>query len=127
MIAAVGAGMSIAKSRRQFLESAGFGSAALLGTSWLSAARAAAERTPPDLIVINAKVATMDPAMPSAEAFAVRGDRFMAVGSTSDMKSLAGPKTRTYDAKCIKNTPNNNKTHKHNNNNQHNKEQVGNP
>jgi hypothetical protein len=109
----MGAMMSIAKSRRQFLESAGFGSAALLGSSWASAAQAAAERTPPDLIVINAKVTTMDAGMPSAEGFAVRGDRFMAVGSTADMKSLAGPKTRTYDAKGMMITPGFNDTHNH--------------
>ena len=45
-------------------------------------------------MVINAKVTTMDPAMPAAEAFAVRVGRFPAVGCTTDMKSLAGPKTR---------------------------------
>jgi len=41
-------------------------STALPGLSWASAARAAAERTPPDLIVINAKIATMDPTRQSA-------------------------------------------------------------
>ncbi len=70
-----------------------------MGSSWLSAARAAIDNPPPDQIVINAKVTTMDPAMPAAEAFAVRAGRFLAVGSTADIKSLAGPKTRTYDAK----------------------------
>ena len=95
----MGVVMSIAKSRRQFLESAGFGTAALMGSSWLAAAKAAAENPPPDLIVTNAKVTTMDPAAPAAEAFAVRSGRFLAVGSTADIKSLAGPKTRTYDAK----------------------------
>ena len=40
-----------------------------------------------------------DKATPKAEAFAVLGDRFLAVGSTTDIKALAGPKTRIYDAK----------------------------
>ncbi len=109
----MGAIMSIAKSRRQFLEATGFGTAALMGSSWLSAARAAADNPPPDLVVINAKVTTMDPATPAAEAFAVRAGRFLAVGNTADMKSLAGPKTRTYDAKGMMVVPGFNDTHNH--------------
>ena len=34
-----------------------------------------------DLIVLNARVFTIDPAMPRAEAFAVKDGRFIAVGS----------------------------------------------
>ncbi len=91
--------MSIRQSRRVFLEGAGFGAAGLMGSSWFDFARAAEENATPDLVVINAKVTTMDDAVPRAEAFAIRADRFIAVGSTTDMKSLAGPKTRIYDAK----------------------------
>ena len=36
----------------------------------------------PDLVVVNAKVYTVDPAAPRAEAFAVNGGRFIAVGSS---------------------------------------------
>ena len=36
--------------------------------------------------------------MPRAEAFAVSGGRFVAVGSTSDIKNLAGKNTQTFDA-----------------------------
>ena len=53
--------MNIRHSRRRFLESVGFGGAVLAGSSWLAAARAAEENPTPDLIVINAKVTTMDP------------------------------------------------------------------
>jgi predicted amidohydrolase YtcJ len=105
--------MSIIRSRRAFLESTGFATAALGTSSWLSFARAAEEDATPDLIVINAKVTTMDPARPSAQAFAVKGGRFIAVGSTTDMKSLAGPKTRTYDAKGMFITPGFADTHNH--------------
>ena len=103
--------MSMKLRRRSFLESVGFSTAALLGSSW--AAQAIEENPTPDLIVINAKVTTMDPAKPSAEAFAVRAGRFTAVGSTADIKSLAGPKTRTYDAKGMMVTPGFNDTHNH--------------
>jgi predicted amidohydrolase YtcJ len=101
--------MSIAKSRRAFLESAGF-TAAMMAAPWDAWAD---DKTPPDLIVINAKVTTMDPAQPTAQAFAVRDDRFIAVGSTTDIKALAGPKTRTYDAKGGFITPGFGDTHNH--------------
>jgi predicted amidohydrolase YtcJ len=70
----------------------------LLGGSarWSSAGTRSAD---PDLVVINAKVYTMDPAAPRAEAFATIGGRFVAVGRSADMRSLAGKKTQTFDAK----------------------------
>ncbi len=102
--------MSILKNRRAFLEGCGFTAATVTGSSFAAWAQ---EKAPPDLIVINAKVTTMDPAMPSAQAFAVRGGRFTAVGSTTDIKSLAGPKTRTYDAKGSFITPGFIDTHNH--------------
>jgi predicted amidohydrolase YtcJ len=102
--------MSILKSRRAFLETSGF-TAAIVGASGWGAW--ADDKAPADLIVINAKVTTMDPAQPMAQAFAVRGGRFMAVGSTTDMKSLAGPRTRTYDAKGAFITPGFVDTHNH--------------
>ncbi|HEX4104686.1 MAG TPA: amidohydrolase family protein, partial [Rhizomicrobium sp.] len=105
--------MTIMQSRRRFLESAGFAGAALAATSWRDAARAAADNPAPDLVVINAKVTTMDPAAPRAEAFAVRGGRFFAVGSSADIKAMAGAKTRTYDAKGMTVVPGFNDTHNH--------------
>lgn len=52
----------------------------------------------PDLIIVNAAVRTMDDAQLEAEAVAVSGNHIAAVGSTSEIKSLAGPKTRVIDA-----------------------------
>ena len=52
-----------------------------------------------DLIVTNANVYTVDTAMPRAEAFAVKGGRFVAVGTNSAIKALAGKNTQTLDAK----------------------------
>jgi predicted amidohydrolase YtcJ len=51
-----------------------------------------------DTIIINAVVHTMDPAQPTAEAVAVYGNRIVAVGSTKDIRKLAGPNTRTINA-----------------------------
>jgi predicted amidohydrolase YtcJ len=105
--------MSTLRNRRAFLESAGFSAAMLTGSSWISYARAAEDKIAPDLIVINAKVTTMDDAKPRAEAFAILGDRFMAVGNTTEIKSLAGPKTRVYDAKGMMVVPGFIDTHNH--------------
>jgi len=52
-----------------------------------------------DTIIINAVVHTMDPAQPVAEAVAIYGNRIVAAGSTNDIRKLAGPNTRTIDAK----------------------------
>jgi len=51
----------------------------------------------PDEIFFNGKVITVDPAFRIAEAFAVKGDRFFAVGTNAAMKALAGPRTRLTD------------------------------
>jgi predicted amidohydrolase YtcJ len=67
----------------------------------------------PDLIVVNARVYTVDPAQPTAEAFAVKGDRFIAVGSTSDIRNLATPRTRVIDAGRMTITPGFIDTHCH--------------
>jgi predicted amidohydrolase YtcJ len=53
----------------------------------------------PDLVVFNAKVYTVDAQMPRAEAFAVKAGRFIAVGASDEIKSLAGRHTRTWDAR----------------------------
>ncbi|MFI5179635.1 MAG: amidohydrolase [Vicinamibacterales bacterium] len=53
----------------------------------------------PDLVVLNARVYTVDAASPRAEAFAVSGGRFTAVGSSSEIRALAGRRTQTFDAK----------------------------
>jgi predicted amidohydrolase YtcJ len=52
-----------------------------------------------DLLVLNAKIFTMDAASPRAEAFFVRGGRFAGVGTTAAMKTLAGSRAQTFDAK----------------------------
>ena len=52
-----------------------------------------------DLILINAKVYTVDTRIPRAEAFAATNSRFIAVGTNDEIRSLAGQDTRTIDAK----------------------------
>ncbi len=52
-----------------------------------------------DLIIINATVHTMDPARPAAQALAIIGNRIVAVGTTDEIKNLAGLNTRVIDAR----------------------------
>jgi predicted amidohydrolase YtcJ len=51
-----------------------------------------------DLIVANAKIATLDAASSLHQALAVRDGRLIAVGSAAQMQALTGPATRTVDA-----------------------------
>jgi predicted amidohydrolase YtcJ len=95
--------MSDRPSRRQFLGLTTAGLAGAFTPEWLRDARAVsrlAERAPePELVVIDAKVYTMDPRLPVAEAFAVKGGRFVAVGRSADIRGLAGKGTQLLDAK----------------------------
>jgi predicted amidohydrolase YtcJ len=95
--------MSDHSSRREFLGLTAAGLAATLTPEWLRDARGVsrfAERAPePELLVYNAKVYTMDAGVPVAEAFAVKGGRFVAVGKTADIRGLAGKGTQLFDAK----------------------------
>jgi len=51
-----------------------------------------------EMIISNARVLTMDPALPRAEAVAIGGGRILAVGSRAEVEALAGPGTRVVDA-----------------------------
>jgi len=52
-----------------------------------------------DLIIFNSKIHTMDQKQPTAEAVAIFGNRIVAIGTTSDIKRLAGAQTKQIDAK----------------------------
>ena len=71
--------------RRRFFVAASYAAAA--GISRLGAIRVAAAAAEPqdaNLVVFNAKVYTVDDAMPTAEAFAVTAGRIVAVGKTGE-------------------------------------------
>ncbi|MEH2549126.1 putative amidohydrolase YtcJ [Bradyrhizobium sp. AZCC 2262] len=53
----------------------------------------------PDTVYLNAKVITADKDFSIAEAVAIRGDRFLAVGKSSDIERLVGPDTTIVDLK----------------------------
>jgi predicted amidohydrolase YtcJ len=98
----------------------GVGLAWFAATPWMTkapkpllAAGFDADAQDADLVVTNAKVYTVDSAVPRAEAFAVKGNRFLAVGSTAEIKALAGKSTQTYDAKGMTIVPGFTDCHNH--------------
>lgn len=51
-----------------------------------------------DLVIINAKVWTVDDMRPEAEAIAIAGDRIVGVGYTTEVQTLLRPGGKTIDA-----------------------------
>lgn len=50
-----------------------------------------------DTVLINGRIATLDPSSPVANAVALRDGRFLAVGDEHAMRAHAGPATKTID------------------------------
>ena len=92
-------------SRREFVGLTGTGIAGFAGMPWLGSTASAEQAAPvgnspeADLVVVNATVYTVDAGRPRAEAFAVKAGRFIAVGTSDEMKALAGKNTQTIDAR----------------------------
>lgn len=54
---------------------------------------------PADTIYYNAKIITVNPAQPEAQAVAIRGNRFVSTGSNAEVLRLRGQTTRVIDLK----------------------------
>lgn len=65
--------------------------------SLLLAGCARVPEEPADLVLVDGVVWTGDPALPRAEALAVRGGRIFAVGSNDEVRALVGPATRVVE------------------------------
>jgi predicted amidohydrolase YtcJ len=78
-------------SRREFLAVAGV--SALGGCSGLLKTE-----EPADTLIVNGRIATLDPKQPNAEAIAIRGERIVAVGNPGELERYRGPNTRVIDA-----------------------------
>ncbi len=63
----------------------------------ISCSRAGSEMT--DLVLVNGSVWTLNPSQPWAEAVAVGGEKIMRVGSTAEIRKMAGEKTEVMDLK----------------------------
>ncbi|MCI0430250.1 MAG: amidohydrolase [Rhodospirillales bacterium] len=58
-----------------------------------------AEMTSPELILTNGRIATLNRTNPEAEAVAIAGGRFQAVGRVAEIMPLARPETEVIDLK----------------------------
>jgi predicted amidohydrolase YtcJ len=54
--------------------------------------------TAADMVIVNARIYTVNPQQPWADALAIVGDRIVAVGSMLDIAASRGPSTRAIDA-----------------------------
>lgn len=79
------------------MHAGGFGLAGL-ASAGLAGRALAAGSLAPEMIVYNAKVYTVDDANPTAQAFAVKGGRFIAVGTNDEIKGFANASTKQIDA-----------------------------
>jgi predicted amidohydrolase YtcJ len=68
---------------------------------------------PPDLILHNANIVTLDSARPRARALSVTGERIVAVGDDKTILGTAGPKTVTVDGRGLTVLPGFNDNHLH--------------
>src|SRR6185295_811576 len=68
----------------------------------------------PDVIYYNARVVTVDDQFSYAQAVAIAGDRFSAVGTNESVRRLAGPNTRQVDLRGMTVVPGLTDNHLHN-------------
>src|SRR5688572_33341213 len=70
-------------------------------------------QTPADLVLLNGAVLTVDRNDSVAQAVAITGGRISAVGTTAQIKAMAGPKTEVIDLRGRAVTPGLIDTHVH--------------
>src|SRR5580658_9285046 len=100
-------------SRRNVLAAASSNVVSAMASAVRSPSRAQQSEASPNLIVHNAKVTTLQSDRPEAEAFAVRGERIVAVGSVAEIIDLRAPNTRVIDAGGRRVIPGLNDNHMH--------------
>jgi len=68
-----------------------------IGLAGSIAVRPSGQTTPPDTILVNGHIITVDPNASTAQAVAIAGGKFTAVGSDSTIRALAGAGTAVID------------------------------
>src|SRR5262245_7374881 len=104
------------RSRREFMGLTAGAVATSIGLPWFTrsvAAVALAQAGNADLVVVNAKIYTVDLRAPRAAALAVKNGRFFAVGTNDEIKAVTGKDTRTIDAKQMTVVPGFTDCHNH--------------
>lgn len=100
--------------RRKFLKNTfAAGVAGMAMTSSMGRAFAQIAGDSADLVIRNAKVTTINPNQPSAEAFAIKDGLISRVGTNSAVSDLIGSKTQVIDAQGHRIIPGLNDSHTH--------------
>jgi len=90
-------------SRRDFLVDALAATAGLTGLGGCAApvmqeTPVVQSSNPAEVILVNGRIATLDPRAPAASALAIRGGNIAAIGSAAEIERLRGPGTQVIDA-----------------------------
>jgi hypothetical protein len=85
-------------TRRSFVAGALSIGRLLAGAKAIGPVAAAAQNATADTIIENAKIITLDPKLPNAEAIAIARDTIIGVGSRREIERVRGPSTRIIDA-----------------------------
>src|SRR6266436_4608010 len=80
--------------RREFLS----GSGAVMGLAAFGGCAPLMQSGPADVLIVNGRVATLNPRQPDAAAIAIKGDSIVGVGSEAELNSFRDEKTRVIDA-----------------------------
>src|SRR5512132_2224813 len=70
---------------------------AFVGVIVMSGTTGLAQTCVPDIVLVGGRVHTVDAALPEAEAIAICGERVGAIGTTRDIRALAGSRTRVIE------------------------------
>lgn len=85
-------------SRRNFVANAVAFGGLYAAAKVLGPVAAAAQDGKADIIIENAKIITLDPKKPRAEAIAIAGDKIIGLGARRDLETFKGASTRIIDA-----------------------------
>src|SRR5207247_8170244 len=80
--------------RRQFLRNSG----AVLGVTALGGCAPLVQAGPADVLIVNGRVATLNPAQAEAAAIAIQGDTIVGGGSEAELNTFRHENTRVIDA-----------------------------
>ena len=100
-------------TRRSFVAGAVAVSGLYAGAKAIGPVGAAAQNATADTIIENAKIITLDPKLPNAEAIAIAGDTIIGVGSRREIERVRGASTRIIDAEKRTLVPGLNDAHTH--------------
>ncbi len=94
-------------TRSEFLRMTGAAAAgvALTGAKAGAQSSGTIDATKPDVALVNGRVMTMDDDLASAEAFAIKNGRFVAIGSNDDIRNIIDHSTEVIDAEGLTVTP----------------------